>query len=350
MTMIVRDRVAMIGAGHVGSTAAFALMLRALFREIVLVDADEALAQAQAADLRDANALARPARIWAGDYADAASAGIVILTAGAATHGTEDRLSVATHSAQIVADCVDRLAETGFAGILLVAANPVDIMSLVAFERAGLPSARVIGTGTLLDTCRLRQNLGAKFGVSPASVHGMIVGEHGNSEVAAFSTISIGGLPLSGSGFAGIVEIGLRLTRRDFLGRVEDRDMAANDLGFGPALDTFGAAVPHGDPALGVEHVNRVIRGAVDEQPEFIGIGCRAPMLAHSRSRGASRFHHRGVHVRLNEFVRRRAHRMTVSIAFPIDRMKSVGGTTTPLIESPFQPTCANWRSTRRSN
>lgn len=204
MTKIVRERVAIIGAGHVESTAAFALMLRALFREIVLVDADEALAQAEAADLRDANALARPARIWAGDYDDAASAGIVILIAGAATHGTEDRLSVATHSAQIVADCVDRLAETGFAGILLVAANPVDIMSLVAFERAGLPSARVIGTGTLLDTCRLRQNLGAKFGVSPASVHGMIVGEHGNSEVAAFSTVSIGGLPLSESGFAGI--------------------------------------------------------------------------------------------------------------------------------------------------
>ena len=92
MTKIVRERVAIIGAGHVGSTAAFALMLRALFREIVLVDADEALAQAEAADLRDANALARPARIWAGDYDDAASAGIVILIAGAATHGTEDRL------------------------------------------------------------------------------------------------------------------------------------------------------------------------------------------------------------------------------------------------------------------
>lgn len=233
--MMLRDRVAMIGAGHVGATAAFALMLRALFREIVLVDADGALAQAEAADLRDANALARPARIWAGDYADAASAGIVILTAGAATHGTEDRLSVATHSAQIVADCVDRLAETGFAGILLVAANPVDIMSLVAFERAGLPSARVIGTGTLLDTCRLRQNLGARFGVSPASVHGMIVGEHGNSEVAAFSTVSIGGLPLSGSGFAGIA-----LDRPAVAAEVRD---AGYRILTGKGYTSFGIAV-----------------------------------------------------------------------------------------------------------
>ena len=148
----------------------------------------------------------------------------------------------------------------------------------------------------------------------------------------------------------GAVEIGLRLARRDFLGRVEDRDMSANDLGLGPALDTFGAAVPHGYPALGVEHIYRVIGGTVDEQPEFIGIGGRATMLARPRSRRASRFHHRDFHLRLNEFVRRRTHRMTVSIAFPIDRMKLVGGMTTPLIESPFQPTCANWRSTRRSN
>lgn len=200
--LIVHERVALIGAGHVGATAAYALMLRALFREIVLIDADTALAEAEAADLRDANALARPARIWAGNYTDAASAGIAVLTAGAATHGNQDRLSVATRSAEVVSGCVARLAESGFAGIILVAANPVDLMSLVAFQGAGLPSARVIGTGTLLDTCRLQQILSRKLDVSPASVHGLIVGEHGNSEVAAFSTVSIGGLPLTEAGFA----------------------------------------------------------------------------------------------------------------------------------------------------
>lgn len=200
--MIVQERVAIIGAGHVGATAAFALMLRALFREIVLIDSDTALAEAEAADLRDANALARPARIWAGDYTDAASAGIAVLTAGAATHGDEDRLSVAARSAEVVSGCVARLAKEGFAGIILVAANPVDLMSLVAFQGAGLPAARVLGTGTLLDTCRLQQNLSLKLGVSPASVHGLIVGEHGNSEVAAFSTVSVGGLPLSEASFA----------------------------------------------------------------------------------------------------------------------------------------------------
>lgn len=201
--MILRERIAVIGAGHVGATAAYALMLRALFSEIVLIDADTALAEAEAADLRDANALARPARIWAGDYADAAAARIAVLTAGAATHGSEDRLSVAGRSAAIVSDCVHQLANSGFSGIILVAANPVDLMSLLAFHAAGLPPARVIGTGTLLDTCRLQQALGAKLGVTSASVHGLVVGEHGNSEVAAFSTVNIGGLPLTGAGFAG---------------------------------------------------------------------------------------------------------------------------------------------------
>jgi L-lactate dehydrogenase len=120
------SRVAIIGAGHVGATTAYALMLRALFREIVLIDSDRALAEAEAADLSDANALARPARIWAGTYADAAEAQIAIITAGAATHGDETRLSVAGRSAAIVTECVAELARAGFSGIIVVAANRPD--------------------------------------------------------------------------------------------------------------------------------------------------------------------------------------------------------------------------------
>jgi L-lactate dehydrogenase len=189
-------RVAVIGAGHVGSTAAYALMLRGLFSEIVLIDANAALAQAEAADLADAGALARPTRIWAGGYGDAAAAQIAVITAGAATHGSETRLSVAARSAVIVEACVDQLAAAGFAGVILVAANPVDLMSLMAFRRAGLPSARVIGTGTLLDTSRLRQNLAARLNVAAGAIDGFVLGEHGDSEVAAFSTVRIGGLTL----------------------------------------------------------------------------------------------------------------------------------------------------------
>lgn len=190
------NRVAIIGAGHVGSTAAYALMLRALFREIVLIDNDPALATAQAADLRDANALARPATIWAGDYADAAPARIAVITAGAATHGDEDRLAVAGKSADIVRACVADLMAGGFDGILLVASNPVDLMALVAFERSGLPATRVIGTGTLLDSNRLQQRLARELDIAPAAVDGMVLGEHGDSEVAAFSGVRIGGMTL----------------------------------------------------------------------------------------------------------------------------------------------------------
>lgn len=190
------DRVAIIGAGHVGATAAYALMLRALFREIVLIDSDMALARAEAADLSDANAMARPAQIWAGSYADAASAQIAVITAGAATHGTETRLSVAAQSAAIVAGCIDALMEARFQGVVVVASNPVDLMALVALRRSGLPASRVIGTGTLLDSSRLRQVLAARTNVAATSVEALVLGEHGDSEVAAFSTVRIGGLDL----------------------------------------------------------------------------------------------------------------------------------------------------------
>ncbi|MEJ0023463.1 MAG: L-lactate dehydrogenase [Alphaproteobacteria bacterium] len=191
-----RERVAIIGAGHVGATTAYGLMLRALFREIVLIDRDSALAEAEATDLSDANALARPARIWAGSYDDAATARIAVITAGAATHGAQTRLSVATQSAAIVAGCVRQLADVGFDGVIVVAANPVDLMTFVAARNARLPAGRVIGTGTLLDTSRLRQTLATRLGVAPASVEGDVLGEHGDSEVAAFSTVRIGGLTL----------------------------------------------------------------------------------------------------------------------------------------------------------
>ena len=189
-------RIAIIGAGHVGATTAYALMLRALFREIVLIDRDHALAEAEAADIADANALARPTRIWAGDYADAAGAGIAVITAGGVTHDSQSRLSVAAESAAIVSDCVNGLIDAGFRGVLIVSANPVDLMTLVAVRCSGLSPGQVIGTGALLDTSRLKQALSEALDVSPASIEALVLGEHGDSEVAAFSTVRIGGLTL----------------------------------------------------------------------------------------------------------------------------------------------------------
>lgn len=193
---IARDKIVIVGAGHVGATAAYALMLRGLFTEIVLIDADEGRATAEATDIADANALARPGQIRSGTYADAADAQIVVLTAGAATHGDESRLSVADRSAVIVRECVANIMQAGFAGILIVASNPVDAMTQVAQEASGLEPGRVIGTGTLLDSARFRQRLARQLEVSPAAIEALVLGEHGDSEVAAFSTVRIGGMPL----------------------------------------------------------------------------------------------------------------------------------------------------------
>lgn len=191
------ERIAIIGAGHVGATAAYALMLRALYHEIVLIDADEDRATAEARDIADANAMARPARIRAGGYADVAGASLAVITAGAATHGMESRLSVAARSAAIVRGCAAELMVAGFDGIILVAANPVDLMTMVVLEATGLPAARVLGTGTLLDSSRLRASLAEHLDVSPDTVDALVLGEHGDSEVPLFSTARIGGVPLA---------------------------------------------------------------------------------------------------------------------------------------------------------
>jgi L-lactate dehydrogenase len=194
--MTSRARVAIIGAGHIGATAAYSLMLRGLFSEIVLIDTNAMLAKAQSADISDANTLGRPTRIWAGSYSDTTSAAIAVITAGAATHGDQSRLDVAARSAVIVQSCIEALVTARFAGVIVVAANPVDLMALVASRAAGLAPGRIIGTGTLLDSCRLRQVLAARFNVAPMAVDGFVLGEHGDSSVSAFSTVRIGGLPL----------------------------------------------------------------------------------------------------------------------------------------------------------
>lgn len=227
-------RIAIIGAGHVGATAAYALMLRALFHEIVLIDSNQALAETEAADIADANALARPARIRAGDYADAACAGIAVITAGGVTHGAQTRLSVAAESAAIVTDCVGSLMDAGFQGVLVVAVNPVDLMTLVALRRSGLSPARVIGTGTLLDTSRLKQTLSETLKVSPASVEAFVLGEHGDSEVAAFSTVRIGGQTLE-QFCAGSVELDQAAIAR----QVRD---AGYDIVKGKGYTSYGVA------------------------------------------------------------------------------------------------------------
>ncbi|MEZ0495347.1 L-lactate dehydrogenase [Sphingomonas sp. IW22] len=194
--MPMTSRIAIVGAGHVGATVAYALMLRGLFAEIVLIDQSPAHAEAEATDIADANAMAPPVRIWSGDYRDAGDADILVVTAGATPKEGEARTAVAGRSAAIVRDCIRKAMDAGFDGVIVVASNPADAMAQVAQAASGLPPERVLGTGTLLDSNRFRKRIADRLGVAPGAVAAMVLGEHGDSEVVAYSTVRIGGMNL----------------------------------------------------------------------------------------------------------------------------------------------------------
>jgi L-lactate dehydrogenase len=190
-------RVAIVGAGNVGATCAYALMMSGRASEIVLIDANQARAEGEAMDLNHAVPFASPVRIWAGDYADCAGAAVTVITAGAAQKPGETRLDLVKKNTGIFKSIVPQVAQHNPNGIILIATNPVDVLSYVAWKLSGLPAARVIGSGTILDTARFRYLLSQYFGVDPRSVHAHIIGEHGDSEVPVWSLANIAGMRLT---------------------------------------------------------------------------------------------------------------------------------------------------------
>jgi L-lactate dehydrogenase len=189
-------RVAIVGAGNVGSTFAYALLLSGLAAEIVLIDANRAKAEGEAMDLNHAVPFTHPTRIWAGDYADCAGAMVTVLTAGANQKPGQTRLECLQANARIWREIVPQIARHNPGGILLVATNPVDVLTYAALKLSGMPSARVLGSGTILDTARFRFLLSQHFGVDARSVHAYIIGEHGDSEVPVWSLANIAGMHL----------------------------------------------------------------------------------------------------------------------------------------------------------
>jgi L-lactate dehydrogenase len=189
-------RVAVVGAGAVGSTFAFALLLSGLTTEIVLVDANEQKAEGEAMDLAHAVPFARTARVWAGGLDDCRGAAVTVIAAGAAQKPSESRIDLVGRNAAIFRALVPAIAEANPAGIILVATNPVDVLAYLSYRISGLPAERVIGSGTILDTARFRMLLADHYGVDPRSVHAHIAGEHGDSEVPIWSSANIAGMPL----------------------------------------------------------------------------------------------------------------------------------------------------------
>lgn len=192
-------KIGIVGSGVVGATAAYALVMRGIGREIVLVDRNQARAQAEADDILHAIPFAHPLDIRAGDYPDLDGAAIVIITAGVAQHPGETRLQLLERNAEVFRTVVPGVLQHAPEAVLVVATNPVDVMTHLAARYAadfGVPGSRVIGSGTTLDTARFRALLGRYLGVDPQHVHAYVLGEHGDSEVLAWSEVSIGGIPL----------------------------------------------------------------------------------------------------------------------------------------------------------
>jgi len=195
--MINFRKAVMVGCGFVGSASVFALMQSGLFSEIAMIDADMDKAEGEAMDISHGIPFAKHMRVYAGDYDDVRDAGIVIVTAGANQKPDETRLDLVHKNVGIFKSIIPQIASRDFKGILLVVANPVDILTAVAQKLSGLPENRVIGSGTVLDTGRLKTRISDHLGVDSRSVHAFIIGEHGDSEIAAFSSANVSGIPLN---------------------------------------------------------------------------------------------------------------------------------------------------------
>ena len=189
-------RVSIIGAGNVGATIAYALLIDGLAAEIVLIDANRAKAEGEAMDLNHAVPFTHATRIWAGDYSDCAGSAVTVLTAGSAQKPGETRLDLVKRNASIFKQIVPQVIQHNPDGIILVATNPVDVLTYTAWKISGLASGRVIGSGTILDTARFRYLISQQLEVDPRSVHAYIVGEHGDSEVPLWSLANIAGMQL----------------------------------------------------------------------------------------------------------------------------------------------------------
>ena len=193
----INDRkVAIIGCGFVGAASAFSLMQSGLFSEMVLLDSNHEKAEGEALDIAHGIPFARQMKIYAGDYDDIMDAAIIVITAGANQKPDETRLDLVHKNVGIFKSIIPEISKRNYKGILLIVANPVDILTYTALKLSGMPENQVFGSGTVLDTARLKYELGEHLSVDSRNVHAFIIGEHGDSEVAAWSCANVSGVAL----------------------------------------------------------------------------------------------------------------------------------------------------------
>ena len=190
------QKVILVGDGAVGSSYAYAMALQGTAEEFGIVDVVKERTEGDALDLSDATGFTFPKKIYAAEYSDCKDADLVVITAGAPQKPGETRLDLVNKNLKILSSIVKPVVESGFDGIFLVAANPVDILTYASWKFSGFPKEKVIGSGTSLDTARLRVAMTEMTGIKdPRSMHAYIMGEHGDSEFAAYSAATIGGRP-----------------------------------------------------------------------------------------------------------------------------------------------------------
>lgn len=264
-------KVGIVGAGLVGSTAAYAMVMKGVGREIVVVDLSRERAQAQADDISHAIPFAHPLDIRAGDYADLAGSRAVVIAAGVSRQPGETRTQLLQRNEGIFRQVVPQVLAHAPEAVLIIASNPVDVMTHLTARlaaAAGLPTTRVIGSGTTLDTARFRALLSDQLGVDPQHVHGYVIGEHGDSQVLTWSQVTVGGVhleefcalrgtPLSEAARAAIDE-GVR-----FAGRSIIAGKGATYYGIGSALARIVDVIVHDQ---------RAILTICTPQPEVAGV------------------------------------------------------------------------------
>ena len=189
-------KIAIVGVGSVGATSAYALMISGLAAEIVLIDVNEHKAEGEAMDLAHGAPFVPPLNVRSGKYADCAGAQIVVITAGVPQKPGETRLDLVMKNVAIFQDMVPQIASAAPNAILLVVSNPVDILTYATLKISGFPAGRVVGSGTVLDTARLRALIGQRLQVDSRSVHAHVIGEHGDSEVVVWSRATVAGMPI----------------------------------------------------------------------------------------------------------------------------------------------------------
>ncbi|GIP55996.1 MULTISPECIES: L-lactate dehydrogenase [Paenibacillus] len=195
-TQLRSSRVVIIGTGAVGATTAYTLLLRERVSELVLIDANKDKALGEALDMNHGLPFTGGVKLWAGDYSDCADADVIVIAAGASQRPGETRIDLLKRNAGIFETIIQNIVKYNDHAIILVATNPVDILSYVTLKKSGFPSNRVIGSGTLLDSARFRYLIGQNKKINPRSIHAHIIGEHGDSELPLWSLANVAGIDL----------------------------------------------------------------------------------------------------------------------------------------------------------